>query len=207
MTIDTVIFDFGGVLYKTPNMRNLLKWQKILGVANDPEVTKLIYDPASSELFRDVMVGIVKEEELWNLLAKQWHIPPRLYTRIQRNLMSRRRINKPLERILKSLKGKYRTAILSNAGDQTRNTMENVFGFHKLVDKIIISAEEGMAKPNKELFEITLNRLDSQAEKCVFIDDLLENIEAAKAIGMKTIHHTDNDLTILALSKHLEMGM
>jgi len=207
MTIDTIIFDFGGVLYKTPNIKNLLRWQKILGITNDPEVTKLINEPGSSELFWDVMVGKVKEEELWNLLAKQWHIPSRLYSRFQKNMMSRRRINKPLEKILKSLKGKYKTAILSNAGDQTRNTMENVFGLNKIVDEIIISAEEGIAKPDKKFYEIALTRLNTQAENCVFIDDLLENIDSAKEMGMKTIHHTDNYITIQTISKHLELGM
>ena len=183
MTIDTVIFDFGGVLYNTPELKYLLRWQKILGITNDPEVTMLINDPGNSQLFWDVMIGRVKEAELWNLLAKQWHIPPRLYSKFQNNMMSKRRMNKPLVKLLRSINVHFKTAILSNAGDQTRVTMENVFGFHKLVDEIIISAEEGVAKPDKALYTVALDKLGSQPECCIFIDDLLENIETASAMG------------------------
>jgi epoxide hydrolase-like predicted phosphatase len=200
MGIDTIIFDFGGVLYKTPDMKKLLRWQKMLGIADDPEVTQLITDPSKSDLFWDVMLGKLTEDEMWSLLRTRWHIPPRIGNRFLKNVMSKRRLNKPLAKFLQTLRSRYKTAILSNAGDKTRGTMEKVFGLHALVDEIIISAEEGVAKPNHELYKIALIRLNSKAENCIFVDDLIENVNAAKAIGMNAILHVENDTTISSLN-------
>jgi epoxide hydrolase-like predicted phosphatase len=200
MGIDTIIFDFGGVLYKTPDNKKLLRWQKMLGIADDPEVTQLITDPSKSDLFWDVMLGKLTEDEMWSLLRTRWHIPPRIGNRFLKNVMSKRRLNKPLAKFLQTLRSRYKTAILSNAGDKTRGTMEKVFGLHALVDEIIISAEEGVAKPNHELYKIALIRLNSKAENCIFVDDLIENVNAAKAIGMNAILHVENDTTISSLN-------
>jgi epoxide hydrolase-like predicted phosphatase len=200
MGIDTIIFDFGGVLYKTPDIKKLLRWQKMLGIADDPEVTQLITDPSKSDLFWDVMLGKLTEDEMWSLLRTRWHIPPRIGNRFLKNVMSKRRLNKPLAKFLQTLRSRYKTAILSNAGDKTRGTMEKVFGLHALVDEIIISAEEGVAKPNHELYKIALIRLNSKAENCIFVDDLIENVNAAKAIGMNAILHVENDTTISSLN-------
>jgi putative hydrolase of the HAD superfamily len=200
MGIDKIIFDFGGVLYKTPDMKKLLRWQKLLGIADDPEVTQLITDPSRSDLFWDVMLGKLTEDEMWSLLGTRWHIPPRIGKRFLKNVMSKRRLNKPLAKFLQTLRSSYKTAILSNAGDKTRGTMEKAFGLHALVDEIIISAEEGVAKPDHELYEIALRRLDSKPENCVLVDDLIENVNAAVAMGMNAILHVENDTTIASLN-------
>jgi len=200
MGIDTIIFDFGGVLYKTPDMKKMLRWQKLLGIADDPEVTQLIIDPSKSDLFWDVMRGKLTEDEMWTLLGTRWHIPPKIGNRFLKNVMSKRRLNKPLAKFLQTLRSRYKTAILSNAGDKTRITMEKVFGLNALVDEIIISAEEGVAKPDHALYEIALRRLDSKPENCIFVDDLLENVNAAIAIGMNAILHVENDTTIASLN-------
>lgn len=200
MAIDTIIFDFGGVLYKTPDTKKMLRWQKLLGIAEDMEVTQLITNPSNSELFWNVMLGKLPEDEMWSLLGKRWHIPPRIGNRFLKNVMSKRRLNKPLANFLQSLRSKYKTAILSNAGDKTRSTMEKVFGLHALVDEIIISAEEGVAKPDHALYEIALRKLNSKPENCIFVDDLIENVNAAIALGMNAILHIGNDTTIASLN-------
>jgi putative hydrolase of the HAD superfamily len=78
--------------------------------------------------------------------------------------------------------------------------MEKVFGLNALVDEIIISAEEGVAKPDHEFYEIALKRLNSKAENCIFVDDLIENVNAAIALGMNAILHIENETTIASLN-------
>lgn len=198
--IDTIIFDFGGVLYNVPDLKKLIRWQKILGISEDAEITELITEPSKSQLFWDVMEGKLPEDEMWQQIMTKWHVPLRISERFAKNIMSKRRLNKPLARYLSSFRSTYKTAILSNAGDKTRLKMEKSFGAHSLVDEIIISAEEGIAKPDKAIYQIALKRLDSKPENCVFVDDLLENVTAAIEMGMKAIHHINNDLTIAALN-------
>ena len=56
-------------------------------------------------------------------------------------------------------------------------------------DHLIFSYEVGSAKPEPEIYLEALKRAGSQPEKCLFVDDLLVNIETAKEMGMKTIHY------------------
>ena len=81
--------------------------------------------------------------------------------------------------------------------------MENSFKLDTLVDKIIISAEEGFAKPDKELFHIALSKLNSIPKQCIFIDDLERNIAAAKEIGIRSVLFSDSQQTIDAIEKSL----
>ena len=203
MTIDTVIFDFGGVLYNTPAARSLSRWLRILGIKENPQVMAMIQDPSSSPLFWKIMRGKLSEQEMWKLLARQWKIPPALIGCFQRSMLSRKRLNKPMAGYLKSIRSRYKTGILSNAGDEFRKTMEKTFKFDQLVDIIIISAEEGYAKPDPEIYQIAIDRFNTLPENCVFVDNLLENVEAAQALGMRAIHHQNNDETIRILDQIL----
>ncbi|KAL8842227.1 MAG: hypothetical protein Q9170_000633 [Blastenia crenularia] len=64
-------------------------------------------------------------------------------------------------------------------------------------DIFVASAEVGMRKPNEDIYQLALERLDKfdkerggngvKAEDCVFLDDIGENLKTAKALGMKTI--------------------
>jgi putative hydrolase of the HAD superfamily len=44
-----------------------------------------------------------------------------------------------------------------------------------------------MVKPNADIYEHLMDKYNLKAQECVFIDDRVENIEAAKALGMKGI--------------------
>ena len=163
----------------------------------------MIQDPSSSPLFWKIMRGKLSEQEMWKLLARQWKIPPALIGCFQRSMLSRKRLNKPMAGYLKSIRSRYKTGILSNAGDEFRKTMEKTFKFDQLVDIIIISAEEGYAKPDPEIYQIAIDRFNTLPENCVFVDNLLENVEAAQALGMRAIHHQNNDETIRILDQIL----
>ena len=71
------------------------------------------------------------------------------------------------------------------------------------VETIIISAEEKMAKPDPEIYELALERLNAAPEACLFVDDQVVNVEAAQALGMQAVQFTDNDRTIRAIRELL----
>lgn len=54
----------------------------------------------------------------------------------------------------------------------------------------VVSAEERLLKPDPRIYEVLLERNGLTAEACVFIDDSLKNVEAARAVGMAAIHFT-----------------
>jgi HAD superfamily hydrolase (TIGR01509 family) len=57
-------------------------------------------------------------------------------------------------------------------------------------DAILFSAEEGLKKPDPELYRRALARLNVQPGEAVFVDDFSENVEAARALGLAGVHFT-----------------
>lgn len=64
---------------------------------------------------------------------------------------------------------------------------ELTYDYHKLFDKIVYSYEVGVSKPNKDIFLSLLKKLKVKPEQCLYIDDYIKNIDAAKELGMETI--------------------
>lgn len=85
---------------------------------------------------------------------------------------------------LEDLKARgYRLFIISNYGDYTFEQTKHKMKFLSLVEGAIFSYQHKMIKPDLEIYEKLLKDFDLKAEECVFIDDRLENVEAAKKVG------------------------
>lgn len=65
--------------------------------------------------------------------------------------------------------------------------------YFELFNGVVISAEEKMIKPDPALFELVLKRYDLKAVDVVFIDDSEPNIDAAKSLGINTVHFKSTD--------------
>ncbi len=84
--------------------------------------------------------------------------------------------------------------ILSNYSHHLfEQTAEEELDFLDLVDGAVFSFNEHCIKPEKEIYDILLERYDLNAEECVFIDDREENIAAADQLGFNTILFTEYD--------------
>ena len=79
--------------------------------------------------------------------------------------------------------------LLSNFSMEKFEIVRKQYGFFDLFDTMIISGEHKTVKPEKAIFEITLQRIGHRAEECLFIDDSLPNIETARKMGFHVIHY------------------
>lgn len=59
---------------------------------------------------------------------------------------------------------------------------------------IVVSAKEGLIKPDAAIYQVLLERNDLRAEECLFIDDSAVNIEGARQVGLQTHHFTKPEL-------------
>lgn len=66
------------------------------------------------------------------------------------------------------------------------------FDFLSLFEDIIVSGDEGVAKPDPEIFDILAKRISQPLDGCIFIDDSPANIGAAAEAGLDAIHFTGN---------------
>jgi len=65
------------------------------------------------------------------------------------------------------------------------------FPFLQSFDGIVVSAHERVIKPDPAIYEILLARYGLSAPDCIFVDDSCRNIEAARGVGMKTVHFVE----------------
>lgn len=91
--------------------------------------------------------------------------------------------------LLYKLKKKYKIYGLSNWSAETISIAYKKFSFFKEFDGIVISGQEKMIKPNKQIYHLLLDRYNLNIEETIFIDDEINNIKAAKEIGLYTIHY------------------
>ena len=78
-----------------------------------------------------------------------------------------------------------RTGLLSNSwgGSYPRHLFPDLF------DAVVISAEVGMRKPEERIFRLAAEVLGLAPDECVFIDDIQDNVAAARAVGLVGVHH------------------
>lgn len=91
--------------------------------------------------------------------------------------------------ILKELHSEKKVRLfgLTNWAADFEDAIE-VFPFFKLFEDIVVSGVERVAKPDPKIYKILLTRNNLKAEECFFMDDKLENIEAANRLGFQTYH-------------------
>ncbi|MBW6467093.1 MAG: HAD family phosphatase [Brevefilum sp.] len=194
--IKTIFFDFGGVIIKPPNYKWIKRWKKHLGISDHPEIMEMLENSNGSQLVQDVCLGKIPEDHLWAVMTDKWRINPAVLSQVRRKLLSKRQLNQHILAFMTEVAADFDTAILSNAGDQSRQLMEGTYQLHQIVDEIIISAEEGVIKPDPRIFEIAMARMNAAPETSLLLDDSQENVAAAQAFGMRAVQFIDTQQAI-----------
>ena len=88
----------------------------------------------------------------------------------------------------------YPCFVLSNWSAETYKGMEEKYPFLKDFDGKIISGRDFLIKPDPAIYELAISRFDLIPQETLFIDDRLDNIEAAQKLNFQTIHLTDPSL-------------
>jgi 2-haloacid dehalogenase len=88
---------------------------------------------------------------------------------------------------------------LSNWSAETYPKAVRMFEFLNWFDDVIISGREKLVKPDPAIYRLLLQRINREAENCLFIDDTAHNIHAAQRLGFQTVHFTSPEqlLTVL----------
>lgn len=97
-----------------------------------------------------------------------------------------------------------RTGLISNSwgvGRYPRELLEELF------HAIVISGEEGIRKPAREMYVLGAQRIGLEPTECVFVDDLPFNLDPARELGMAVVHHTDSAATVTELERLLGVAL
>lgn len=183
--IDTVIFDLGGVLvdwnpdyvYKT--------------IFNDEEKMRAFYrDVCTSEWNEEQDAGRTMKEATEELVARFPHEEQNIRAYYGRwEEMLKGPIDATVD-ILSDLKnsGNYKLYALTNWSAETFPIALKRFEFLHWFDGRLVSGEEKIRKPFKEIYELIVNRYQIDPTSSVYIDDNARNLEAPSEMGIHTIH-------------------
>lgn len=177
--VKAFIFDFGEVIASTNR-------KPIIMFIADNLKTDAKKDFAGDELY----AALEKGKDYWESYAKEHgKTLPAHWMKNLNNLADL--IVQPLPGMLESVaelkQQGYRVALLSNT-TKARSYFFRDHGYYKLFDPVILSWEVNLKKPDPEIYKLMLQKLNLAANECVFIDNLSENVQAARKLGMTGIH-------------------
>jgi HAD superfamily hydrolase (TIGR01509 family) len=90
---------------------------------------------------------------------------------------------------------------LSNASDNARQIFGDRYGMLDHFDSVTVSAEERVMKPNPRIYHTALSRAGAEPGEAVFVDDFIENVEAARVLGIHGVHFQQPGATLALLAE------
>lgn len=188
MVLRAVVFDFGMVLTGPPDAAAHAEMRRITGL--DTERFESLYWADRHAYDEGKLTGIgfwqklVSDARL-NLPASaieelnQWDA--RMWTTVNPTMLAWQQ----------QLKARgLLTGILSNIGDSVLASLEREFAWLSQFDALVWSYQLGIAKPDPAIYRHLLDELGTAAAETLFIDDRRVNVEAARALGMKSLEFT-----------------
>jgi epoxide hydrolase-like predicted phosphatase len=185
--IEGVIFDVGGVLVRTHDQSGRRKWEKRLGL-EPGRMAQLVFD---SQLGRQAQLGQATLGEIWDWLGGRFGLNPRELVDLERDFWAGDRVDRDLCNYIRDLRAQYRTGLLSNTWARDGRAMAEGFGFAESFEAFVTSAEIGVMKPDPRIYHVILERLGLVPAAAIFVDDFVQNVEAARELGMQAIHFDD----------------
>lgn len=110
-------------------------------------------------------------------------------------------VNHEMLMVLRAVRGACTAAVLSNGTTRLRRDL-HALDLYDEFDVIFNTAELGVAKPDPAVFRLVLSELGLEPAEVLFIDDLAENVEGARSVGLRAHQHVDRCSTVEFLRSH-----
>ena len=182
--IRAVIFDVGGVLVRTFDHAGRREWERRLGL--DPGGTDAVV--FNSDMGQRAQRGEVTDVALWEWVSERLNLGQELDA-FRNDFRRGDAVDMTLVRLIRRLRPRYQTAIISNATDGLLDGL-GAYGLLSEFDVVVGSAYEGVLKPHPAIYRRALALLGREPEETVFIDDAPANVDGARALGMRAILFT-----------------
>ncbi len=191
--IKNVVFDFGQVLVKfSPEY---MTEQYVKDKADSELLQTILFD----RLYWDRLdLGTITDEELINEACTR--LPERLHnvaTEIYRNWFYNIPETEGMRALIEEIRDKCgaKLYLLSNISKGFSEHSSEI-PILRYFDKCIMSADYGVVKPSREIFDILCRECGINANESIFIDDSPKNVEGGKAFGIHT-YLFDGDVAAL----------
>lgn len=201
MPVKAIICDFGGVL-TSPLMDAFVAFQDNTGITLEQLGEAMTHGTeaiGANPLF-ELECGRISEDRFLDILRDGFeenlgHRPD--LHRFAETYMDALHPNEELIAFMAELSKDHRMALLTNNVKEWEPLWRAKLPVDEIFETVVDSGFVGMRKPDPEIYELTLSRLDGvEPGECLFVDDTLPNIDAARELGWLAVHHVDNATTI-----------
>jgi len=194
----TIFFDWGGVIADDPGDEFLGKLLRKIG-ASETQIQEIF-----ETYMKRFMRGQISEVEYWTELRSNYGFE--IHDSISEEFKKWRGLvaNQQVLALVKEARDNgIQVAILSNVIEPTYNVIKQA-GYYDLFDEVIASCKVGYAKPEKEIYEIALERLGATSERSIFIDDKQYCLDPASEMGIETIFAQNPEQIIRDVRSYLK---
>ena len=189
--IRAVLFDFGQVLSGPPDPLARRRMETILNTT--PSDLQTAYWRHRD----DYDLGVLNGTSFWQTVGAELAHPPtgeELAQLLQADVDLWTHPNQPMIDWAAALqRARISTGILSNMGDTMEAGIHTRFPWIDRFSHRTFSHRLGIAKPDERIYRHAIAGVGEPAEVTLFIDDRIENIEAARTVGLHAIHYTTHD--------------
>ena len=200
--IEAVVSDFGGVL-TTPLMGSFLALQDAHGISVEDfgEAMRAAAAAGDGEVpLYKLERGDITEPEFLELLRDG--LEPRLGHRPELHrfrdiFFAALDPNEPMIELMRECgRGGLRMAMLTNNVQEWEPLWRTMLPVDEIFETVVDSGFVGYRKSERQIYEITLERLGLPASACLFVDDLEVNCDAARELGFTAVQYRDADQAI-----------
>jgi putative hydrolase of the HAD superfamily len=188
MLIQAVFFDYGGVIGRL-DRQEMTRLEDKYGLPRGGFWHALFEIPE----WYEVEVGRSSEREwLKGALDKLYELAGRPIPGIRQDWHHIwKGVDEGVVSLARNLRSRYKVGMISNATKNLEEVLANHHGIIDLFDVVINSARVGLAKPDVRIYHLAAERLGVPVAACVFTDDLVHNVEGARAAGMHAFQFQD----------------
>jgi epoxide hydrolase-like predicted phosphatase len=206
--VEAIVSDFGGVL-TSPLVDSFVGVLDSSGVSLEAlgkAMAALAEREGSNPLF-ELETGRLTEARFMGALSDE--LSAQHGSRVELDTFGERyfRHLEPNERLIEYMRelGQrgYRLAICTNNVREWEGRWRAMLPVDEIFDLVVDSAFVGARKPERRIYEITLERLGTSPEATLFIDDVEINCQGARELGMQAIHFRSTDQAIEAIEAAL----
>lgn len=189
--IQAVLFDYGLVLSGPPDP---LAWRRMQAILNvkDPE-----FHDAYWRHRHNYDLGVLDGRAYWHAVAADLNRSfdaEQLGALIHADVELWTQPNQPMIDWAHALQSAgTRTAILSNIGDAMETGITQRFPWLAQFAHQTFSHRLRIAKPDERIYRHTITALSVAPEEALFIDDRIENVDAARAVGIHAIQYVSHE--------------
>ena len=208
--IRAVISDFGGVL-TTPLMRSFAAFQDQTGISGEALGTAMaaIAERDGAHPLFELETGRMSEADFLDRIRAELETvlghPPRMHA-FKEIYFEALEPNEPMIELMRDLRSRgHRMALLTNNVREWEPLWRSMLPVDEIFELVVDSAFVGMRKPDPPIYQLTVERLGDGigAAECLFVDDVLANVEAASELGMTAVHFRDNEQAIAEIEASL----